>query len=120
MIKILCVGKIKENFYRQAIDEYAKRLSKYCKLEIIEVADEKTRIFKIGKERKAYDNGNYHKDFSCFRRFRLIHQKRKSPSGKNRSRHKENINRFAPGIENKAVGKKNRVFKLFGHRKIGY
>lgn len=41
-ITILCVGKIKEAFYRQAIDEYAKRLSKYCKLEIIEVADEKT------------------------------------------------------------------------------
>jgi 23S rRNA (pseudouridine1915-N3)-methyltransferase len=41
-ISILCVGKIKENFYRQAIDEYAKRLSKYCKFEVIEVADEKT------------------------------------------------------------------------------
>ncbi len=41
-ISIVCVGKIKESFYRQAIDEYAKRLSKYCKLEIIEVADEKT------------------------------------------------------------------------------
>ena len=41
-ITILCVGKIKEAFYRQAIDEYAKRLSKYCKLEIVEVADEKT------------------------------------------------------------------------------
>lgn len=41
-ISILCVGKIKENFYRQAIDEYSKRLSKYCKLEIFEVADEKT------------------------------------------------------------------------------
>ena len=41
-ITILCVGKIKEKFYRDAIDEYAKRLSKYCKLEIIEVADEKT------------------------------------------------------------------------------
>lgn len=41
-ITILCVGKIKENFYRQAIEEYAKRLSKYCKLEVIEVADEKT------------------------------------------------------------------------------
>ena len=41
-MKIVCVGKIKESFYRQAIDEYAKRLSKYCKLEIIEVADEKT------------------------------------------------------------------------------
>lgn len=41
-ITILCVGKIKESFYRQAIDEYAKRLSKYCKFEVIEVADEKT------------------------------------------------------------------------------
>ncbi len=41
-ITILCVGKIKESFYRQAIDEYAKRLSKYCRLEIVEVADEKT------------------------------------------------------------------------------
>jgi len=41
-ITILCVGKIKESFYRQAIEEYAKRLSKYCKLEMIEVPDEKT------------------------------------------------------------------------------
>lgn len=41
-ITILCVGKIKEGFYRQAIDEYVKRLSKYCKIEIIEVPDEKT------------------------------------------------------------------------------
>lgn len=41
-INIVCVGKIKEKFFSQAIDEYAKRLSKYCKLNIIEVADEKT------------------------------------------------------------------------------
>lgn len=41
-VSIVCVGKIKENFYRQAVDEYAKRLSKYCKFEVIEVADEKT------------------------------------------------------------------------------
>ena len=41
-IFIICVGKIKEKFYRDAIDEYAKRLSRYCKLDIIEVADEKT------------------------------------------------------------------------------
>lgn len=41
-ITILCVGKIKETFYRQAMDEFAKRLSKYCKFEVIEVADEKT------------------------------------------------------------------------------
>lgn len=41
-ITIVCVGKIKERFYSDAIKEYEKRLSKYCKLEIIEVADEKT------------------------------------------------------------------------------
>lgn len=39
MIKIICVGKIKESFYREAIDEYLKRLSKYHKVEIIEVMD---------------------------------------------------------------------------------
>ena len=41
-IKILCVGKIKEKFHRDAIGEYEKRLSRYCRLSIIEVADEKT------------------------------------------------------------------------------
>jgi len=41
-ISIICVGKIKEKFYRDAIDEYLKRLSRYCKMEILEVADEKT------------------------------------------------------------------------------
>ena len=41
-ITILCVGKVKEKFYRDAIAEYSKRLSRYCKLEITEVSDEKT------------------------------------------------------------------------------
>lgn len=41
-ITVVCVGKIKEKFYVQAIDEYAKRLSRYCKLDIVEVPDEKT------------------------------------------------------------------------------
>ena len=41
-INVLAVGKVKEKFYRDAIAEYSKRLSRYCKLEIIEVADEKT------------------------------------------------------------------------------
>ncbi len=41
-ITIITVGKIKEKYLRDAIAEYTKRLSKYCKLEIIEVADEKT------------------------------------------------------------------------------
>ena len=43
MIKIICVGKIKESFYRDAINEYMKRLSKYHKVEIIEVADSNIR-----------------------------------------------------------------------------
>lgn len=41
-ITIVAVGKVKEKFYRDAIAEFEKRLSKYCKLEIVEVADEKT------------------------------------------------------------------------------
>lgn len=41
-IMILCVGKVKEKYYRDAVAEYEKRLSRYCKLEMIEVADEKT------------------------------------------------------------------------------
>ncbi len=39
---MICVGKIKEKFFAQAVDEYVKRLSRYCRTEIIEVADEKT------------------------------------------------------------------------------
>lgn len=41
-ITLITVGKIKEKYLKDAIDEYSKRLSKYCKLEIIEVTDEKT------------------------------------------------------------------------------
>ena len=41
-IRIICVGKIKENFYREAIAEYAKRLSKFTSFSIVEVPDEKT------------------------------------------------------------------------------
>ncbi|MDF2547699.1 MAG: rRNA ((1915)-N(3))-methyltransferase RlmH [Anaerosolibacter sp.] len=40
-ISIIGVGKVKENFMAKAIDEYTKRLSRYCKLNIIEVPDEK-------------------------------------------------------------------------------
>lgn len=39
MIKILCVGKIKEKFFKDAISEYSKRLSKYTNFQIIEVDD---------------------------------------------------------------------------------
>ena len=41
-ITLVTVGKIKEKYLKDAIAEYSKRLGKYCKLEIIEVADEKT------------------------------------------------------------------------------
>lgn len=43
MIKIICVGKIKEAFYRDAINEYMKRMGKYHKVDIIEVADSNIR-----------------------------------------------------------------------------
>lgn len=41
-ITVLAVGKVKEAFYREALSEYKKRLSRYCKLEMVEVPDEKT------------------------------------------------------------------------------
>lgn len=41
-ITILCVGKIKEHFWLDAIKEYTKRLSRYAKVSVVEVADEKT------------------------------------------------------------------------------
>ena len=41
-ITLLCVGKLKEKFYADAATEYTKRLSRYCRLELSEVADEKT------------------------------------------------------------------------------
>lgn len=41
-VTVVCVGKLKESYWREAVAEYSKRLSRYMKLEIIEVADEKT------------------------------------------------------------------------------
>ena len=41
-ITLVVVGKIKEKYFVDAIAEYTKRLSKYCRLEILQVADEKT------------------------------------------------------------------------------
>ncbi|MCI8470606.1 MAG: 23S rRNA (pseudouridine(1915)-N(3))-methyltransferase RlmH [Clostridia bacterium] len=40
-IQIICIGKLKETYLKSAIDEYRKRLSRYCKLEILELPDEK-------------------------------------------------------------------------------
>ena len=41
-ITVIAVGKVKEKYYRDALSEYGKRLGRYCRLEIIEVEDEKT------------------------------------------------------------------------------
>lgn len=41
-ITIIAVGKVKEKFYRDALAEYGKRLGKYCRMEVVEVEDEKT------------------------------------------------------------------------------
>lgn len=49
-VTALTVGKIKETYLKEGIKEYAKRLSKYCKLEIVEVADEKTPDFLDGSQ----------------------------------------------------------------------
>ncbi|MEY8370066.1 23S rRNA (pseudouridine(1915)-N(3))-methyltransferase RlmH [Aerococcaceae bacterium 50-4] len=43
MIKIISVGKLKEKYLKQGIEEYAKRLSRYTKFEIVEVKDEPTK-----------------------------------------------------------------------------
>ena len=40
-INIICIGKIKEKYLKDAIEEYSKRLTKYCNLNIIELQDEK-------------------------------------------------------------------------------
>lgn len=56
-ISILCVGKIKESFYRDAIAEYTKRLSRYVTLDVIEVQDDKTVDgASEAEDRKVIDN----------------------------------------------------------------
>lgn len=55
MIKIICVGKIKEKYLVDAISEYSKRISKYSKLEIVELQDESqgeiSKILKLEGEK---------------------------------------------------------------------
>ncbi|WP_459479733.1 23S rRNA (pseudouridine(1915)-N(3))-methyltransferase RlmH [Clostridium saccharoperbutylacetonicum] len=52
-ITIITVGKIKEKYLRDAIDEYSKRLGRYCKLDIVELSDEKTPDNASEKEEEA-------------------------------------------------------------------
>ena len=63
MIKILCVGKIKESFYREAINEYVKRLSKYTKLEIIECRDYSDSENSIDKEKTELEKHLQDRDY---------------------------------------------------------
>ena len=49
-MKIICVGEIKEKFFVDAINEYSKRISKYTKLEIIEISDEANESIALKKE----------------------------------------------------------------------
>ena len=49
-MKIICVGKIKEKYLKEAIDDYSKRISKYTKLEILEVMDEAIKEKALKKE----------------------------------------------------------------------
>ena len=65
MIKIICVGKIKEKFFKDAINEYLKRMSKYTKIEIIEVADYSGDNIDIilSKEKEQIERHISQKDF---------------------------------------------------------
>ena len=51
-MKIISVGKVKEKFFVDAINEYSKRISKYTKLEIIEIPDEANESVAMKKEGK--------------------------------------------------------------------
>lgn len=53
MIKIICVGKLKEKYLVDAKDEYLKRISKYIKLEIIELSDSKIDDSKLALKEEA-------------------------------------------------------------------
>lgn len=64
MIKIICVGKVKEKYFLDAIAEYKKRLSKYTKLEIIELPDYNYDVLKtINEEGKNILSKINEKDF---------------------------------------------------------
>lgn len=65
MIKIICVGKIKEKYLKEAIDEYTKRISKYTKINIIEVSDidNPNKEIVLLKEKELIEKHIDNKDF---------------------------------------------------------
>lgn len=52
-IRLLCVGKLKERFHKELVAEYCKRLSRYCKISVVEVEDEKIAEGASDKEMQA-------------------------------------------------------------------
>ncbi|MBP3506421.1 MAG: 23S rRNA (pseudouridine(1915)-N(3))-methyltransferase RlmH [Lachnospiraceae bacterium] len=72
-IRILCVGKVKEEFYQKQIKEYHAQIQKHCSFEIIEIEDEKTeehltepereRILKIEGQRLLKHLDNHEREF---------------------------------------------------------
>lgn len=66
-IRIICVGKIKEKFIKQALAEYVKRLSRYAKVEIIEVNDEKAPETLSKAEEESVKRKEANKIFKHFR-----------------------------------------------------
>ena len=64
MIKIICIGKIKEDFYKNAINEYKKRISKYTSIEIIELSDysydiKKSMLLEYNSIKKVLNKSDY-------------------------------------------------------------
>ena len=59
MIKILCLGKIKENYLKEAIDDYQKRISKYHKIEIVELKDDEDILKEENQILKYLDSKHY-------------------------------------------------------------
>ena len=59
MIRVLCVGKIKENYLKELIDDYRKRIRKYHDLEIIEVKDENSLESERDSLKKHFKNSEF-------------------------------------------------------------
>ena len=62
MIKIICVGKIKEKFFKEALEEYKKRLTRYTKIEIIEVLDSSIENIELCLEQEKNSISKYIND----------------------------------------------------------
>ena len=59
MIKIICLGKIKEKYLNDLIEDYKKRISKYHKIEIIELKDENDLLVEKCNIEKHINNQDY-------------------------------------------------------------